>query len=435
LSGSTSGLTVRHHIILPEAKTNADTDLPGWRTQEDRMNLKKQKEKDRRRARKLADEAWQAAADDNLDLAEKIIRRAVAVQIDNPVLWHDQGVLLLRRGKEDEAERSFRSALRLAPTYAEALDALAALTARRGWSELAVELQAQAVTHAPQNAAFAERLQAYRALAAADEASRLPVEPPGAAPSPPLPCTELPVAEWVSRLAALDWPRIGERLTREGCTLLPGLMEEAVCRALRRLFDRDELFARTVEMDRPDFGRGSYRYFRAPVPELVEGLRAATYPHVAEVANRWQELLGKEERYPATWAAFRERCGQAGQTKPTPILLRYGPGGFNALHRDLRGELFFPVQMAVVLSPRADQAAEGDSGFVGGEFRFCDVPERPKSRCRTLAAGLGDALLFCTRDRLVPIGGVYGLQPVKHGVAEITCGTRDVLGLPFHEYR
>ena len=127
-----------------------------------------------------------------------------------------------------------------------------------------------------------------------------------------------------------------------------------------------------------------------------------------------------------------EEDRDAGQTSPTPILLRYGPGGFNALHRDLRGSVFFPIQMAVVLSPQHDQSADG---FAGGEFQFRDVPERPKSRRREMAAGLGDAILFCTRDRLVPIGGVYGLQPVKHGVVEITEGMRLVLGVPFHEYR
>jgi hypothetical protein len=209
-------------------------------------------------------------------------------------------------------------------------------------------------------------------------------------------------------------------------------MAPEVCVALRSLFDRDELFARTVEMDQPTFGRGVYRYFRAPAPELVEGLRAAVYPHVAEVANRWQELLGEAERYPSEWEAFRAVCRDAGQTTPTPILLRYGPGGFNALHRDLRGSVFFPIQMAVVLSPRLDEAPDG---FTGGEFLFCDVPQRAKSRQREITAGLGDAVLFCTRDRLVPVGGVRGLQPVKHGVAEITAGTRVVLGLPFHEYR
>jgi hypothetical protein len=185
-------------------------------------------------------------------------------------------------------------------------------------------------------------------------------------------------------------------------------------------------------MDNPDFGEGVYRYFRSPIPATVAGLRRAVYPHLAAIANGWQRLLGEPETYPPGWEAFRDRCRHAGQTKSTPILLRYGPGGFNALHRDLRGRVFFPIQLAVVLSLRADQAP---GGFAGGHFVFGDVPEGPKSRRREVAAGLGDALLFGTRDRLVRIGGVYGLQGVKHGLAPLTAGSRTALGIPFHEYR
>jgi uncharacterized protein len=123
----------------------------------------------------------------------------------------------------------------------------------------------------------------------------------------------------------------------------------------------------------------------------------------------------------------------AGQRAATPILLKYDTGGFNALHRDLRGDVYFPIQLAVVLSPRADEARE--PGFQGGEFLFCDVPEAEKSQRRMVPAGLGDDLLFCTRDRIVRVGDTFGLQPVKHGVAMITAGVRFVLGLPFHEYR
>src|SRR5262249_15705681 len=139
--------------------------------------------------------------------------------------------------------------------------------------------------------------------------------------------------------------------------------------------------------------------------------------------------------FPSGWEQFRLRCAAAGQRTPTPILLKYGPGGFNALHRDLRGTVYFPIQMAVVLSPRLETPAPGMEGFQGGEFHFCDVPERRNSRRKTLQAGLGDVLLFCTRDRLVKVGGAYGLQPVKHGVKPISAGWRFVLGVPFHQYR
>jgi hypothetical protein len=404
--------------------------------EEDIVNPKKTKEKERRRARKLAAEAWEAADAQNFDLAEKIIRRAVTTQPDNPVLWNDQGVLLRLRGKEREAEEAFRSALALAPTYAEAYGNLGEMRARQGCLRDAVRFMEQAVQHAPNEARYAERLEAYRALAA------LPSAPPsgnlpdqtatdfGAVPQPGR-------AEWegTRRVAALDWPDIGERLTREGCAPVPALVDAATCAELRDLFANDALFAKTVVMDREDFGRGVYRYFRAPLPAVVDVLRRAIYPHLAGIANHWQRLLNEAELFPGDWEGFRLRCAAAGQTTPTPILLRYGPGGFNALHRDLRGSVHFPIQLAVVLSPRAEPSAADAGGFQGGEFLFCDVPAGKKARHRVIPAGLGDAVLFCTRDRLVPVGGAYGLQPVKHGVSPITHGDRVVLGVPFHEYR
>ena len=131
-------------------------------------------------------------------------------------------------------------------------------------------------------------------------------------------------------------------------------------------------------MDREDFGRGVYRYFQAPLPQSVDALRRGVYPHVARIANEWQQLLGEPERFPNDWEDFRKVCAAAGQTVPTPILLRYEAGGFNALHRDLRGSVFFPIQMAVVLSPI------GPEGFLGGEFLLC---ARGRSRGREIAAG------------------------------------------------
>jgi hypothetical protein len=393
------------------------------------MNPKKQKVKDRRRARKLAEQAWEAVDEGNLDLAEKIIRRAAQAQSDNPVLWDDQGSILALREKPLEAVEAFRTALSLAPTFADAYAHLAALRLRQGFLTEAVALQTQAVKHAPQNAAHAERLEAYRALAGEETA---PPAPPIAGPPAVLPA-EYPCEDWPRRLLSLDWDELGLRLTRDGCVLIPGVVEASTGSRLRAMFDDGTLFARTVVMDRPDFGKGVYRYFRAPIPVVVDQLRRALYPHVARIANGWQQLLDEPECYPPEWDDFREQCACAGQSQPTPILLKYGPGGFNALHRDLRGAVFFPIQMAVVLSPQADSAHP--DGFLGGEFLFCDAPEGKKSRRQKVAAGLGDMLLFCTRDRLVTVGGIHGLQAVKHGVAPIIAGTRFVLGVPFHEYR
>jgi hypothetical protein len=395
------------------------------------MHPKKQKEKDRRRARKLAEQAWDAVSAGNLDLAEKIVRRAVAAQPDNPVLWVDQGAILGLRQKEAESADAFRAAISLAPTFAEPYARLAALRVRQGFTAEAVALQTQAVRHAPENAGYAEQLAAYRLLA--DSESPPPAQP-DPDPRPASPDAD-PAGDWPQRLTAFDWQCLGDRLTRDGCVVIERLVDAASCERLCGLFDRDELFARTVVMDRPEFGQGVYRYFRPPIPAVVDQLRRAVYPHAARIANGWERLLGEPERFPSDWDAFREECRRAGQTVPTPILLKYGPGGFNALHRDLRGSVFFPIQMAVVLSWRADPADPGSGGFSGGEFLLCDVPERKKSRRRAVAAGLGDAVLFCTRDRPVRVGGVYGLQPVKHGAARVTAGTRFVLGVPFHEYR
>jgi uncharacterized protein len=399
------------------------------------MNPKKIKEKERRRARKLAEQAWDAANEQNLDLAEKIIRRAVATQPENPVLWNDQGMLLVLRGKEGEAEEAFRTALSLAPTFAEPFAHLAEIEARQGYLRDAVRLMEQAVQYAPDVASHADRLQAYCALLATQRDGGDNPQPSVARTPIETASSSSKLANWLQPIASLDWLDIGARLTRDGCVRIPVMVDDGTCAAWRRMFDHDGLFAKTVIMDRDDFGRGVYRYFKAPTPATVDELRRAVYPYVARIANEWQQLLEESERYPEEWDDFRRQCQDAGQTMPTPILLKYGPGGFNALHRDLRGSVYFPIQMAVVLSPILDASTDSPDGFAGGEFLFCDVPESKKSRRRIIPAGLGDAVIFCTRDRLVSIGGAYGLQPVKHGVNPITAGTRLVLGLPFHEYR
>jgi hypothetical protein len=402
------------------------------------MSAKKDKEKERRRARKMADEAWQAVESGNLDMAEKLIRRATSTQPDNARAWNDQGIILNMRGNHGEADRAFRYAIRLARDFAEPYHRLAAIRAAQDRLDDAVKLESDAVQRAPQNAGYAQQLEAYRTFAEHQRQQTLATLPWANEAKPPFPPDADPqgiaaaTAGWAERLQKLDWDCLADHLTREGCAVLPQLINSANCSEVRSMFDDDSRFVKTVVMDEADFGEGAYRYFQPPIPLIVDGLRRAIYPYVAAAANSWQRLLGEAQMYPANWEAFRDECRQAGQSKSAVLLLKYGPGGFNALHRDLRGRVFFPIQMAVILSPRADEQSDG---FQGGRFVLSDVPEGPKARRREISAGLGDAILFCTRDRLVSIGGAYGLQPVKHGVQRITCGTRLVLGLPFHEYR
>ncbi len=236
-------------------------------------------------------------------------------------------------------------------------------------------------------------------------------------------------------IEALNWSEIGGQLTERGFAHVPQLLSAARCASLRAIFDDDLRFAKTVTMDKARFGKGVYRYFAAPLPPLVAALRQLAYPKLAEIANRWQRLLQRDEQYPATWPEFRQRCAAAGQTTPSPLLLRYETGGFNALHQDVRGEVFFPVQWVTVLSPRAEADASDDRSFTGGDFLFCDQPQRKPSDRRVASAGLGDAVFFCTRWRLLRVGGVYGLKPVQHGLDRVESGIRYALGIPFHEFR
>ena len=211
--------------------------------------------------------------------------------------------------------------------------------AQQGYLRDAVRLLEQAVQHAPNEARYAERLEAYRTLFASQNES--PTRSVGEVPSTA--STSMPsrpaAGAWEegSKIAGVDWAELGERLTRDGVVLIRGLLDGSTCASLRSMFDEDARFAKTVVMSREDFGQGIYRYFRAPIPVVVDQLRRAMYPYLARIANESQRLLNEPEEFPQDWEAFRRQCADAGQTTPTPILLKYGPGGFNALHRDLRG--------------------------------------------------------------------------------------------------
>jgi hypothetical protein len=228
------------------------------------------------------------------------------------------------------------------------------------------------------------------------------------------------------RFAALPWPEIAEALDAHGCACLPGLLDPVLCLAVAGWWDDEARFRSTVVMERHGFGRGAYRYFADPLPPVVQALREALYPPLARVANRWAEALGASERFPAEHAAYLARCHAAGQVRPTPLLLRYGPGDYNCLHQDLYGEHRFPLQVAILLS-------EPGRDFEGGEFVLTEQRPRMQSRVEVAPLRRGDAVVFPVRER--PVRGARGVYRVnlRHGVSRIRSGRRFALGVIFHD--
>ena len=231
-----------------------------------------------------------------------------------------------------------------------------------------------------------------------------------------------------SRVRSRDWDEVAAQLDALGHARLPRLLRAAECRALARLYGEDERFRKTVDMERHRFGRGEYRYFARPLPPLVTALRRALYPPLARIANRWQERLGLSERYEKSLRAFLARCRREGQTRPTPLLLRYEQGGENNLHQDLYGSVAFPLQVAVLLSkPGRD--------FEGGDFLLVEQRPRQQSRGEAIALAQGEAVVFPTRERPVEgARGVYRAQ-LRHGASRLLSGERSVLGIIFHDAR
>jgi hypothetical protein len=227
-------------------------------------------------------------------------------------------------------------------------------------------------------------------------------------------------------LSHLDSAEVEHELDAHGCALVPGLLDADACRRVAQWYEVAARFRATVTMARHGFGRGEYRYFAYPLPEPVAGLRARLYPPLAEVANRWNATLGEPVRFPATHEAFLARCHAAGQTRPTPLLLRYGPGDYNCLHQDLYGEHVFPLQVAVLL-------AEPGRDFEGGEFVLTEQRPRMQSRVEVVPLRQGDAVVFPVRHR--PVAGARGAYRVnlRHGVSRVRAGARRTLGIIFHD--
>ena len=217
-----------------------------------------------------------------------------------------------------------------------------------------------------------------------------------------------------------------DALRTEGCAIVRGLLPPAECREMASLYTDAERFRSRVVMARHGFGRGEYQYFTYPLPEPIAELRAALYPRLAEIANRWNAAMGIATRYPEEHAEFLARCHEAGQTRPTPLLLRYGEGDYNCLHQDLYGEHVFPLQVAILLSrPGVD--------FEGGEFVLTEQRPRMQTRPQVLDLRQGDAAVFAVHQR--PVSGTRGVYRVnmRHGVSKLRAGQRFTLGIIFHD--
>ena len=228
------------------------------------------------------------------------------------------------------------------------------------------------------------------------------------------------------RIAALDWNRLTASLDADGNAVISMLLAPEECRALAALHAEDDRFRSRVVMAHHGYGRGEYRYFAYPLPGLVNGLRTSLYPRLASLANRWNETMGLDVRYPEDHAAFLRVCHRAGQTKPTPLLLRYEEGDYNHLHQDIYGEHVFPLQVATLLSaPGTD--------FTGGEFVLTEQRPRMQSRVEAVPLNQGDAVIFAVRHR--PIRGSRGFYRaiMRHGVSRLRSGHRQTLGIIFHD--
>lgn len=230
------------------------------------------------------------------------------------------------------------------------------------------------------------------------------------------------------RAARYDWDALSGELDSYGCAILAKLLTPEECADIASLYPHEEHFRSHIHMARHGFGKGEYRYFKYPLPGLIGGLRTALYPRLASVANVWNERMAIGQRYPEVHAGFLKLCHDAGQTRPTPLLLQYVPGDFNCLHQDLYGDLAFPIQVAILLS-------EPGRDFTGGEFVLTEQRPRMQSRAEVVPLTQGDAVAFAVHNR--PVRGSKGNYRVnmRHGVSRVRSGLRHTLGIIFHDAR
>lgn len=235
-----------------------------------------------------------------------------------------------------------------------------------------------------------------------------------------------PVKDIVDRIKAVDWKRISDNLDAQGSAVIENLVTPEECEALAGLYPRDDIFRSRVVMARHGFGRGEYKYFRYPLPDIISDLRISMYSKLAPIANRWNQAMGIDVRYPVNHADFIKRCHEAGQLRPTPLLLQYEPGDYNCLHQDLYGEHVFPIQLTILLS-------EPGRDFMGGEFVLTEQRPRMQSRPEVVPLRQGDAVVFAVHHR--PVQGARGMYRVnmRHGVSRLRSGRRHTVGIIFHD--
>jgi hypothetical protein len=236
----------------------------------------------------------------------------------------------------------------------------------------------------------------------------------------------VPPFDIAGRIDAIDWTEASRDLNAHGCAVLKGLLSGEQCRALAALYPDDNQFRSRIVMGRHGFGRGEYKYFSYPLPDLIAEMRPVLYERLRDIANRWNEAMGIDIRYPEKHEAFLKRCHAAGQTRPTPLLLQYEADDYNCLHQDLYGEHVFPLQVAILLS-------EPGRDFTGGEFVLTEQRPRMQSRPEVVPLAQGDAVAFAVHFR--PVQGTRGSYRVnlRHGVSRVRSGHRHTLGVIFHD--
>jgi hypothetical protein len=228
------------------------------------------------------------------------------------------------------------------------------------------------------------------------------------------------------QIEKLDWKQAQQDLDAQGNALFERVLSRHQCESLAALYTNEAMFRSHIVMERHGFGRGEYKYFHYPLPDLVAALRTSLYGKLVPVANRWNEAMGIHIAYPMDHSGFLDRCHRAGQTKPTPLLLEYGPGDYNCLHQDLYGDNVFPLQVAFLLS-------EPGHDFEGGEFVMTEQRPRMQSRAMVIPLRQGDAVVFAVHNR--PVRGTRGTYRVnlRHGVSRVRSGRRHTLGIIFHD--